>query len=169
MPGTEIPVVLERGASNVQPGSVIVSIREGFDGGYLELIPPNSQILSRPSAKIGSQRLYLTAYKIINPVDKSETSVNGVIRAEDGDAGLIARVISDPRKDDRIRTATENALASGAVSLIPTDNLATTAGQAAAQKALQEKAVIDNALNGTPSFVVEANPQSAVFVVEQTF
>ncbi len=166
--GTKIAVELTEGASSVQPGYTSVKLLEDV-AGYKSVLPAGSTVFARPKAVLGSDRLFLTASKVLDISDNSEFSISGNIRAEDGNAGLYASIVSDPRDFKRAATAGENAIVSGVIGSIANDSLVGNAAKVTADTLHDQEKQKQDFVNGQVALVVEAQPQKAFLIIEQTF
>lgn len=166
--GTQINVELNQGASNIQPGFIAVVLLDDVVG-YKDTLPAGSTVFAKSQAVLGSDRLFLTASKVLNISDNSEISINGIIRATDGKAGLHASVKSDPRDFDRAVAAGENAIVSSVIDTISTDSIVGNAAQSVSSTLHDQKSARTRFENGQTVLVVEAPPQKAILIIEATF
>lgn len=168
--GTRIPVKLDSGATNVQPGLVQVTVLRDVQGtkGVLER---GSSLFLQVNAVPGSSRLFGDAVQGITRVHKYEFGLNGNIFADDGQPGFAAVVLSDGKGVQRAVDKGLSALGKTAVQVAA--NGAGTgvagAGTTAADSLLDEKDDKNRLGRGTPNFVVQAEPQAAFIQVGETF
>ncbi len=165
--GTSIPVELDNSATNVQPGYVQFVTTEDLIG-YKKTLPKHTRLFGQPSAVIGSDKLFVSISVGIDPDTNVEFTLSGAVFDNEGDPGLIAYIVNDGRSMARATDAGVNALGAGIVDLIP-GNVATDAAKASADSLLKEKQNNDSHKNGSPSYIVQANPQKASIQVERTF
>lgn len=165
--GTEIEVELVGGASNVQNGLMKFRVTRTTVGDKRQL-PLNTLLFARPSAVMGSSRLFTSqTMQGITP-DGKEFSLKASIRANDRQPGLSAYVVNDGKKMYRAAEEGKAALADNLLSLAP-DGVIVDAGKAAAGQALREEQSESRAKYGSGVYVVQANPQPAVIEIEETF
>jgi hypothetical protein len=165
--GTEIDVELVGGASNVQNGLMKFRVNQTVTGDKRSL-PVNTLLFARPTAVLGSPRLFTSqTMKGITP-DGKEFLLKASIRAEDRQPGLVAYVVNDGKTLYRAASEGKTALADNLLSLAP-DGVIVDAGKAAAGQVLQENQSESRAKYGSGVYVVQANPQPAVIEIEETF
>lgn len=166
--GTRIPVKLSTGASNVQPGYVQLTVQKDVVGDKKTLVS-GSTIFCRANAVLGSPRLYTSSIRGITQDTHAEFSIKGDLFAEDGNAGLLAVVISDGRGLSRAKDAGVAVAGVGLLGLIPSADIATEAGKAAANVVLEENNDDNRVKNSRLNYVLEAAPQLAVLQIGETF
>jgi hypothetical protein len=165
--GTEIRVELVSGASNVQSGLMKFRVTRTVTGDKRSL-PLNTLLFARPTAVLGSPRLFMSqTMKGITP-DGKEFMLRASIRANDLQPGLMAYVVNDGKTLYRAASEGKTALAENLLSLAP-DGIIVDAGKAAAGQVLQEQQGESRAKYGSGVYVVQANPQPAVIEIEETF
>ncbi len=165
--GTVIEVELNTGATNVQTDYVILDVMRDVYGSK-RMLKRGSKIFCRVTARVGSSSLYLNGQTGLAAANDFEFRINGSFYAKDGTPGLVGIVESDPRRAERVKSASSRALASGAVSLLP-GGVAMEAGKTGAQQAIQEYAQQQRAEEGAYAFVVSAQAQHGTFHVAKTF
>ena len=166
--GTRIPVELETGASNAQPGYIQFKVLKDIEGDK-RVLPKGSTLFARGNSFPGTSRLHATVSKGITIEEHEEFSLRGIVFADDGQAGLIGEVVSDGRTLERATDAGIYALGEGIIDTVPGSELAAEAGKRAAKQALRENEQESSAENGRVRFIVEAGPQQAVLQIEETF
>jgi hypothetical protein len=165
--GTEIEVELVGGASNVQNGQMKFRVTRTVTGDKRSL-PLNTLLFARPSAVLGSPRLFMSqTLRGITP-DGKEFMLKASIRADDRQPGLMAYVVNDGKTLYRAASEGKTALAENLLSLAP-DGVIVDAGKAAAGQVLQEQQGESQAKYGSGVYVVQANPQPAIIEIEETF
>ena len=165
--GSRIKVKLDTGATNVQPGLVAFVTLEDVVG-FKKVLPRNTRIFGRPSAVVGSEKLFTTVTRGLTTGDHKEFSVRGVILDKTGNPGLVARIISDGRSLDRASVIGMAELGKNIVDLAP-DAMGVKAGKEAGKVVIDEKTNEKSRRNGAASYIVKAAPQHAILQIEETF
>lgn len=165
--GTEIPVKLVGGASNVQPGYMKFRVTQTITGDKRSL-PVNTYLFAMPSAVIGSPRLFARGQMTgITPGGK-EFTIKATIQGSDQQPGLLAYVVNDGKTLYRAADAGKAALGEGLISLTG-QGVVQDAAKASAGQLLNEQRKESQAKYGQDAYVVQSNPQTATIEIEETF
>lgn len=165
--GTEIPVKLVSGASNVQPGYMKFKVTQTITGDKRSL-PVNTYLFAMPSAVIGSPRLFARGQMTgITPGGK-EFTIKATIQGSDQQPGLLAYVVNDGKTLYRAADAGKAALGEGLISLTG-QGVVQDAAKASAGQLLNEQRKESQAKYGQDAYVVQSNPQTATIEIEETF
>lgn len=166
--GTKIKVKLDSGASNVQPGYVQVKVDQDVYGAK-KILERGSSIFMRVEAVRGSTRLFGNAVRGKTRVKEDEFDIRGNIFGVDGQPGLVATVVSDGHTLARATDAGLAALGSAALQVVPETSAVAGAGKSAAGTLMEEKKGEKEQARGVVNLVVQAEPQSAILQIEETF
>lgn len=166
--GTQIKVKLDSGASSVQPGYVQVKVDQDVYG-TKKILERGSSIFMRVDAVRGATRLFGSAVRGKTRVKEDEFDIRGNIFGADGQPGFVATVISDGRTLARATDAGLAALGSAALQVVPDTGVVTGAGKSAAGTLMEEKKGEKDQTRGVVNLVVQAEPQSAILQIEETF
>lgn len=166
--GTKIKVRLDSGASSVQPGFVQVKVDQDVYG-TKKILERGSSIFMRVDAVRGSTRLFGNAVRGKTRVKEDEFDIRGNIFGADGQPGFVATVVSDGRTLARATDAGLAALGSAALQVVPDASAVTGAGKSAAGTLMEEKKGEKDQTRGVVNLVVQAEPQSAILQIEETF
>lgn len=166
--GTRFRVELRSGASSVQPGLVQVVLQEDVIGNK-KTLERGAVLFMQMTAERGSERLFGTLVRGIERNRRDEFTLSGNIYGTDGLPGLIARVISDGRGVDRATDVGLSALGEAAISAIPGTNMGVDAGKRAGSSLLGDEDNKNQTARGQQKLVVQAEPQSAVIEIGETF
>lgn len=166
--GTQIKVVMDKSATNIQPGYVVLVVDETVRGQIRDLAR-GTKLFASPRTELGSERLFLTASKGLVLGELAEFDMAGAIYSSDGKPGLPAVVLNDGKTLERATTTVANNLASGLIGAVASGDFVTAAGKAGAEAVTDEKTEDRETKTGRPMYIVQANPQKAVLRIEKTF
>jgi hypothetical protein len=166
--GSQIRVTMDKSATNIQPGYVMLVVEETVRG-QLRVLARGTKLFARISTGIGAERLYLTAVKGLVLGELTEFDMTGEVYATDGKPGLPAVVLNDGKTLDRATTTVTDSLAKGVINAVASGDIVTAAGQAGAEAVTDEKTQDRETKTGQPLYIVQASPQKAVLRIEKTF
>lgn len=166
--GSQIRVSMDKSATNIQPGYVMLVVEETVRG-QIRVLSRGTKLFARMSTGLGAERLYLTAIKGLVLGELTEFDMTGEVYATDGKPGLPAVVLNDGKTLARATTTVTDSLAKGVINAVASGDLVTAAGQAGAEAVTDEKTQDRETKTGQPLYIVQASPQKAVLRIEKTF
>lgn len=166
--GAQIKVSMDKSATNIQPGYVMLVVDETVKGQIRDLAR-GTKLFATMRTGLGSERLFLTAVKGLVLGELTEFDMAGEVYSSDGKPGLPAIVLNDGKTLARATTTVAGNLARGLIGAVDSGDFMTAAGQAGVEAVADEKTQDRETKTGQPLYIVQASPQKALLRAEKTF